>query len=47
MPWLQPSDEAAARAWAGLEILSASLLASLEQEGVMSTPDSASNATSP
>lgn len=35
MPWLQPSDEATARAWAGLEVISASLLAALEQGGLL------------
>ena len=35
MSWLQPSDEATARGWAGCEVISASLLADLEQGGVL------------
>jgi len=41
MPWLQDSDEPVARTWAGLEVISASLLAELEQGGVVTSKDRA------
>jgi hypothetical protein len=35
MPWLDPADEPAVRAWCELEILSAGLFASLTADGVI------------